>query len=1089
MGNSQTLPQGNVEGGQHIHLISDSAIRRKLRAGVLYNMRIVIRGVRGTGKTALWQRLQGLPFVPQYTETAEVQTSTINWSFRATEEAVKVEVWDVVDKGLSNADQYHLEGGRGIDNQLASLPSAQTSTGGRRHQAGVLDASLLDVYKGTHAAIFMLNPSDDSTVAYVKKALPEVPPGISIAVLVNFKDLAITDGVGDGVYREMQELVREQSAREKQQGIERELICFECSTKDCYGLKVLYDFFNIPFLALKRESLLLQLNQTDLQQKSAQHDLAEVISGIDYAEYCRKLKQPRGRAASPDRRASNMFSTNNASPSLGNVGEASAERAAIGTCAAASSSASVNVGASPQRSGHTGTSTTEVHRERLSSKESNKEKDRDQNSKRRRRKHRHKEVIGEGRDGEADSNKLKEKSKSKRWKEKERVKDTDRSQETTKGSKSSRRKSGSSSRNLNTGEASAGADHALGAGSSATTSKKRRRRPLAGAGAGAGATAEAEAEAEVGHGEGRKCEEEASSNNKEGNQDHVANKSQPDSPKHEGSAADGAKSSHIEAEAEAEAKAEGGPQAENSQVADQGQPATSAGQSKVEPAKDDLDGFLGEISSAGESGAEESDSSSIDSEDMPTFTRLKRVTQAPQARPVQKQKPDSEPQPQPQPHTESEKESKIGEAANGAAAVKTEVKRPDMAPEVVQVEVEDAGEDAEQYVVHVTEAEGEEVEVEVEAVEEEKEVEGEVQEELQEGGKSVDEHNSDVDERDEDGSRGSAAGPSDSVESDGDEEKEQVREFGGEESEVAPEAEGIAGSVSQSTATGATEVVGDNGSGSGDEATDVPEEVAASGVASSSSRATGGKVEEMPEAERRASTVEVEEEHIRPAEQEQVEEAPEVEACKDEEEEPELQREYDASTAVPESSSSHVMFNRGTAPREAEVGQGGRSTGSERVDSDGLLDSFEPEAGTQGVDGFFDDDGSSCSDEAAPDSDHSPKAKAKNLAPDEEHEANPERSKPHTEAVLDAGASDEAQTTSQAEASATPSALKTISTSDPSGLSAAARAAITAALAVAQDEECNVSKSRSSKGRQRRSDNSGEDRKERRRRKEARRKG
>lgn len=36
----------------------------------------------------------------QYTPTPQIQTGTINWSFKNSEDTVKVEVWDVVDKGI-----------------------------------------------------------------------------------------------------------------------------------------------------------------------------------------------------------------------------------------------------------------------------------------------------------------------------------------------------------------------------------------------------------------------------------------------------------------------------------------------------------------------------------------------------------------------------------------------------------------------------------------------------------------------------------------------------------------------------------------------------------------------------------------------------------------------------------------------------------------------------------------------------------------------------------------------------------------------------------------------------------------------------
>ena len=41
---------------------NDEAIRRKVRAGQQYSMKVVIRGDRATGKSTLWKRLQGKSF-------------------------------------------------------------------------------------------------------------------------------------------------------------------------------------------------------------------------------------------------------------------------------------------------------------------------------------------------------------------------------------------------------------------------------------------------------------------------------------------------------------------------------------------------------------------------------------------------------------------------------------------------------------------------------------------------------------------------------------------------------------------------------------------------------------------------------------------------------------------------------------------------------------------------------------------------------------------------------------------------------------------------------------------------------------------
>ncbi len=40
----------------------DQVIRSRLRSGVQYNMKIILRGERGSGKTSLFKRFQGLSF-------------------------------------------------------------------------------------------------------------------------------------------------------------------------------------------------------------------------------------------------------------------------------------------------------------------------------------------------------------------------------------------------------------------------------------------------------------------------------------------------------------------------------------------------------------------------------------------------------------------------------------------------------------------------------------------------------------------------------------------------------------------------------------------------------------------------------------------------------------------------------------------------------------------------------------------------------------------------------------------------------------------------------------------------------------------
>lgn len=76
MGNEASTQQGGGDGGEgeneatkaaRLRSIQrmDASLRRKLKGGVSYNMKIVLRGERGSGKTALLRRLQGQGFVTE----------------------------------------------------------------------------------------------------------------------------------------------------------------------------------------------------------------------------------------------------------------------------------------------------------------------------------------------------------------------------------------------------------------------------------------------------------------------------------------------------------------------------------------------------------------------------------------------------------------------------------------------------------------------------------------------------------------------------------------------------------------------------------------------------------------------------------------------------------------------------------------------------------------------------------------------------------------------------------------------------------------------------------------------------------------
>ena len=75
----------------------------------IYDMKIVFRGARRTGKTTLSARLQGRnPFAPPpaglggaYVPSPEIDTAFIRWAYKSSDDKIKVEIWDAVDHTLA----------------------------------------------------------------------------------------------------------------------------------------------------------------------------------------------------------------------------------------------------------------------------------------------------------------------------------------------------------------------------------------------------------------------------------------------------------------------------------------------------------------------------------------------------------------------------------------------------------------------------------------------------------------------------------------------------------------------------------------------------------------------------------------------------------------------------------------------------------------------------------------------------------------------------------------------------------------------------------------------------------------------------
>ncbi|ETM01251.1 hypothetical protein L917_02142 [Phytophthora nicotianae] len=310
--NPSSTPTSNPKKERTIQRM-DKAIRRRVRGGITYNMKLLVRGAKGTGKTSLFQRLKGEPIPETHQSTPQLQSATINWSFRQNlEENVKCEVWDVVDKGFVpveteegaeddstrpqhantavSAEHGGLQSGGSLSAEAsAAAAAAAAAMQNGTHSVAIVDASTVDVYHEAHGVIFLLDITKWDTLEYVKQQLDNVPVHIPTLVLGNFRD----QGAQRKIFKEdIQELLYGSSDRPQPQQWRRpmELLYFECSLLNCYGLKSLHQYFGIPFLQLKLATIRQQMRIVEGEFAHLKHDVQATISEQRYSEYVEHIK-------------------------------------------------------------------------------------------------------------------------------------------------------------------------------------------------------------------------------------------------------------------------------------------------------------------------------------------------------------------------------------------------------------------------------------------------------------------------------------------------------------------------------------------------------------------------------------------------------------------------------------------------------------------------------------------------------------------------------------------------------------------------------------------------------------------------------
>eukprot|EP01087_Luapelamoeba_hula_P009367 TRINITY_DN2414_c0_g1_i1.p1 TRINITY_DN2414_c0_g1~~TRINITY_DN2414_c0_g1_i1.p1 ORF type:complete len:860 (-),score=196.31 TRINITY_DN2414_c0_g1_i1:13-2379(-) len=259
-------------------------------------MKVVIKGDKNTGKTCLFRRLQRLAFVEDYISTDQIQIATIPWDYKVSNDKIKVEVWDVVDRarakkkeevdGLktTNTAEAQLDDSDGddldADAVIAALPKLSDGIQSGAFSMGKLDAQSVDVYKDVNAVLFVIDPRKKWTLDYVDRELPEVPKNTFVLILANYRDCP-----------QNQRVITEYELQEYARNAGKYVRYLECSMKNCYGMKGIGCFFNLPFLKIKRQYILQQLKENEADLDAADQEYVLIATEQNYQFYLKWLEE------------------------------------------------------------------------------------------------------------------------------------------------------------------------------------------------------------------------------------------------------------------------------------------------------------------------------------------------------------------------------------------------------------------------------------------------------------------------------------------------------------------------------------------------------------------------------------------------------------------------------------------------------------------------------------------------------------------------------------------------------------------------------------------------------------------------------
>ncbi|KYQ88546.1 Rab GTPase domain-containing protein [Tieghemostelium lacteum] len=314
--------------------VIDGELKRKLNNKLIkYNVKLVIKGDRNTGKTSLFNRLQGLPFTTDYSPTPEIKVSHINWNYKNTDDIVDVEVWDVVDVAkkqqvekkpeLKLSQQQQQSNGTNTDVtddidlfyqdfDPKKLVNGSTKSGSFKFQS--LDASTLNVYKRANAVLFMVDPSKKWTFTYVENELKKVPNDLFVLLITNYRDKNPI-GIGSGNSQSILTKIEIDSLCETR----KNMYHVEASMLNAFGLKSIVTFLNLPFLYAQKLSLQRQLERNEIEFASATEEVSFIIKEQSYDGFIINIEAKKQLQQQQQQPSPPLNSVSKSQPNLSNL--------------------------------------------------------------------------------------------------------------------------------------------------------------------------------------------------------------------------------------------------------------------------------------------------------------------------------------------------------------------------------------------------------------------------------------------------------------------------------------------------------------------------------------------------------------------------------------------------------------------------------------------------------------------------------------------------------------------------------------------------------------------------------------------------